>query len=96
MLSRTSVKDIFAAGDAPRATTLHRGQEALLFFQTHICRANVRESIWRAALNAMKSDSDECDWFFGLHIITAGNYDGETYVEQTEEAYKNWSQKTAY
>ena len=26
--------------------------------------------------------------FFGLHIITAGSYDGEEYVEETENTYK--------
>ena len=26
--------------------------------------------------------------FFGLHIITAGNYDGEAWTEKTESTYK--------
>ena len=26
--------------------------------------------------------------FFGLHIISAGSYDGEEYVEETENTYK--------
>ena len=26
--------------------------------------------------------------FFGLHMITAGSYEGEAYIEQTEKSYK--------
>lgn len=90
MLCRTSVKDIFAAGDCAESYDITSGTErplALLpnaYMQGECAGINMAGGI-KCYEKAIPMNAIG---FFGLHIITAGNYDGETYVEQTEEAYK--------
>ncbi len=42
------------------------------------------------------SNPDECHRLMGLHMITAGSYDGDAYLENDGEHYKLLVPRTAY
>ena len=77
------LKDVFAAGDCTESLDITTGQQKILallpnaFMQGEIAGQNMagKEMYY---LNAMPMNAIG---FFGLHIITAGSYDGEAYTE---------------
>ena len=84
--SKTSAPDIFAAGDCTQTTDVSSGQNKIMallpnaYMQGECAGVNMAggEKTFDKAIpmNAIG--------FFGLHMITAGNYTGDVYKEQTE------------
>ena len=87
---KTSLDDIYAAGDCTVSYDVSSDTNKILallpnaYMQGEVAGRNMagREFRYVGAIpmNAIG--------FFGLHIITAGSYDGEEYVEETENTYK--------
>jgi len=85
--SETSAKDIYAAGDCTQALDVSSGQNKVMallpnaYMQGECAGINMaggEKSFDKAIpMNAIG--------FFGLHMITAGNYVGETFVMRNEE-----------
>ena len=77
------LRDVFAAGDCTESIDITTGQQKILallpnaFMQGEIAGQNMagKEMYY---LNAMPMNAIG---FFGLHIITAGSYEGEAYTE---------------
>lgn len=87
---RTSLPDIFAAGDCAESFDIASGTNKVLAllpnaaFQGRIAGVNMAGG--KAKLdNALAFNSIG---FFGTHVMTAGVYEGETYCERTERTYK--------
>ncbi len=86
----TSVANIYAAGDCVESYDLTKNQECILallpnaYFQGECAGVNMaggNKTFEKAIpLNAIG--------FFGLHMVTAGTYDGETVTLQDGEDYK--------
>lgn len=88
--SETSVTDIYAAGDCTESYDVASGQQKVLallpnaYMQGEAAGVNMaggsKSFDTAIAMNAIG--------FFGLHIITAGDYQGEEHIIQTESGYK--------
>lgn len=88
--SRTSVPDIYAAGDCCECLDIADGQTRILailpnaYLQGETAGVNMAggEKVFDKAIpmNAIG--------FFGQHIITAGSYDGEEWTEESNDTYK--------
>lgn len=86
----TSLPDIYAAGDCTESLDITTGQSRVLallpnaYMQGECAGINMAGGEKRydraMAMNAIG--------FFGLHIITAGSYEGEDFVAQGKESYK--------
>ena len=87
---RTSVADIYAAGDCTEGMDSAAGQRRVLailpnaYMQGHAAGVNMAggQELHDKAI-AMNSIG-----FFGLHAMTAGVYEGEMYEEKTEHSLK--------
>lgn len=87
---RTTLEDVYAAGDCTVSHDVSSGADKILallpnaYMQGEVAGKNMAggEARYEKAIpmNAIG--------FFGLHIISAGSYDGEEYVEETENTYK--------
>lgn len=87
---RTSLSDIFAAGDCAESFDIASGTNKVLAllpnaaFQGRIAGVNMAGG--KAKLdNAVAFNSIG---FFGTHVMTAGTYEGEEYCKRTERTYK--------
>ena len=87
---QTEFTNIFAAGDCTVSRDLTTGQNKILallpnaYMQGHC--AGVNMALGQAVYdNAIPINAAG---FFGLHLVTAGSYDGMAYVEKSENAYK--------
>ena len=88
--SETTAPDIYAAGDCTQAPDASSGQKKIMallpnaYMQGECAGINMAggEKTFNKAIpmNAVG--------FFGLHIITAGNYTGDIYAENTDGNYK--------
>ena len=88
--SATSLPDVYAAGDCCECRDITTNSSRVLailpnaYLQGETAGINMaggEKSFDKAIpMNAIG--------FFGLHIITAGSYDGEAWTEQTEKTYK--------
>ncbi|MCL2211802.1 MAG: FAD-dependent oxidoreductase [Treponema sp.] len=88
--SETSVNDIYAAGDCTQYTDVSSGQKKIMallpnaYMQGECAGINMAygdKSFEKAIpMNAIG--------FFGLHIITAGNYSGDVYSKSEGNEYK--------
>ncbi|WP_444641991.1 NAD(P)/FAD-dependent oxidoreductase [Caproiciproducens sp. R1] len=86
----TNLDGVYAAGDCSESYDITSGQYRVLallpnaYMQGEAAGINMAggEKVYDKAIpmNAIG--------FFGLHIITAGSYDGEDYVVRTEQTYK--------
>lgn len=86
----TSVNDIYAAGDCTESCDISCGQRRILailpnaYAQGECAGRNMAGKYTKfdkaIPMNAIG--------FFGLHIITAGSYDGEQYITKTDGSYK--------
>ncbi|MGX8702599.1 NAD(P)/FAD-dependent oxidoreductase [Caproiciproducens sp.] len=86
----TNLDGVYAAGDCSESYDITSGQYRVLallpnaYMQGEAAGINMAggEKVYDKAIpmNAIG--------FFGLHIITAGSYDGEAYVVRTERTYK--------
>lgn len=86
----TTVPDIYAAGDCAKSHDITSGTDRVLALLPNAHMQGM------AAGTNMAGGSEYYDkaipmnsiGFFGLHIITAGSYDGEVYLSQKDGAYK--------
>lgn len=86
----TSLPDVYAAGDCAQSHDITTGQDKVLallpnaYLQGRCAGINMAggDAVFDTAMpmNAIG--------FFGLHMITAGSYDGEEWVEKTDGSYK--------
>ena len=86
----TSIDDVFAAGDCTEGMDISSGEAKVLAILP-----NAVQQGYTAGLNmAGKTTSFEKGipmnsiGFFGLHIMTAGTYEGDVYEEKTENTLK--------
>lgn len=87
---RTSLDGVYAAGDCTESLDVTTGEQKIMallpnaYMQGEVAGIDMAggESIYNKGIpmNAIG--------FFGLHMITAGTYDGETEVIQTKNSYK--------
>ena len=87
---RTSLPDIFAAGDCAESLDIASGTSKVLALLPNAAfqgrAAGVNMAGGKANLdNAVAFNSIG---FFGTHVMTAGVYEGEMYCERTERTYK--------
>ena len=88
--SATSVPDIFAAGDCCECSDIASGQRRILailpnaYLQGEAAGVNMAGRD-RSFTNAVPMNAIG---FFGLHVLTAGSYDGEEWVETKPGVYK--------
>ncbi|MCL2077941.1 MAG: FAD-dependent oxidoreductase [Oscillospiraceae bacterium] len=88
--SETTAPDIYSAGDCTQTLDVSSGQDKIMallpnaYMQGECAGINMAggEKAFDKAIpmNAVG--------FFGLHVITSGNYDGEVYSENTDSTYK--------
>ena len=86
----TSVENIYAAGDCSEGDDISLGQKRVLailpnaYMQGHAAGVNMAGSgeVFDKAI-PMNSIG-----FFGLHVMTAGTYEGEMYEEKTDSTLK--------
>lgn len=87
---KTSLSDIYAAGDCTESEDISCGQKKVMallpnaYFQGHTAGINMAggNEVFNKAI-PMNSIG-----FFGLHAMTAGSYDGEVYEEKSDEKIK--------
>ncbi len=87
---RTTLPDVYAAGDCAESFDVASGTKKILAllpnasFQGRVAGVNMAggeaELTDAAAFNSIG--------FFGTHVMTAGVYEGEEYLDRTETAYK--------
>ncbi len=88
--SKTTVDDIYAAGDCTVSHDISANTDRILailpnaYIQGETAGMNMAGGD-RAFTKAIPMNASG---FLGLHMITAGSYDGEEYLEQDEENYK--------
>lgn len=88
--SATSVQDIYAAGDCCECHDLTTGTDRILAILPNAYLQGETAGINMAGGDKTfdKAIPMNAIGFFGLHIITAGSYDGEAWTEKTESTYK--------
>ena len=87
---RTSLPDIYAAGDCAESFDAVSGENRVLALLPNAnmqgCIAGINMAGGKAKFeNAVAFNSIG---FFGTHVMTAGVYEGEAYTEHTERSYK--------
>ena len=88
--SATTVPDIYAAGDCTVSHDIAANTDRILailpnaYMQGETAGRNMAGS----KMSFDKAIPMNASGFMGLHMITAGSYDGDTYLEQDEDHYK--------
>lgn len=87
---RTSLKDIFAAGDCAQSHDITTGTDRVLALLPNAYMQGECAGITMAGGEKAydKAIPMNAIGFFGLHMITAGSYDGDAYIEQKNGSYK--------
>lgn len=88
--SETTLPDIFAAGDCCECHDITTGKDRILAILPNAYLQGETAGINMAGGKKEFSNAIPMNaiGFFGLHIITAGSYDGEVWIEKTEHSYK--------
>ena len=88
--SATTVPDIYAAGDCTVSHDIAAETVRILAILPNAYMQGETAGKTMAGGSACfdKAIPMNASGFLGLHMITAGSYDGETYLEQDEEHYK--------
>ncbi len=87
---KTSLDDVYAAGDCTVSHDASSDTDKILallpnaYMQGEVAGKNMAGREFRY-VNAIPMNAIG---FFGLHIISAGSYDGDEYVDETENTYK--------
>ncbi|MDR1531897.1 MAG: FAD-dependent oxidoreductase [Clostridiales bacterium] len=86
----TSRADIYAAGDCAQGTDVSSGQSKVIALLPNAYMQGECAGVNMAGGSAVfdKAMPMNAIGFFGLHIITAGNYNGEVYCEREGRNYK--------
>ncbi|MDP4152179.1 MAG: FAD-dependent oxidoreductase [Bacillota bacterium] len=88
---KTNLDDVYAAGDCCESDDITKNQSRILallpnaYMQGETAGVNMADGE-KSFDNAMPMNAIG---FFGLHILTAGSYDGEEHINQDEESYKD-------
>jgi len=99
--SETSVKDIYAAGDCTQTTDISSGQSKIMallpnaYMQGECAGVNMAAGD-AADMSFNKAIPMNAIGFFGLHMITAGNYNGEIFSKSSEKKTGNKEQIINY
>jgi NAD(P)H-nitrite reductase large subunit len=88
--SETTAADIYAAGDCAQALDVSSGQSKIMALLPNAYMQGECAGMNMAGGDARfdKAIPMNALGFFGLHVITAGNYTGEIYAETGRENYK--------
>lgn len=88
--SETTAKDIYAAGDCTQTRDVSSGQSRIMALLPNAYMQGECAGVNMAGGNMRfdKAIPMNAIGFFGLHIITAGNYSGDVYCEDGEGSYK--------
>ena len=88
--SATTVPDIYAAGDCTVSHDIAADTDRILAILPNAYMQGETAGRCMAGDDAVfdKAIPMNASGFMGLHMITAGSYDGETYLEQDEAHYK--------
>ncbi|MDR2695002.1 MAG: FAD-dependent oxidoreductase [Deltaproteobacteria bacterium] len=88
--AETTAADIFAAGDCTQTLDVSSGQSKIMALLPNAYMQGECAGINMAGGDAGfgKAIPMNAIGFFGLHIITAGNYNGEVYAENRDGSYK--------
>jgi NAD(P)H-nitrite reductase large subunit len=90
--SETSAKDIYAAGDCTQTNDISSGQNKIMallpnaYMQGECAGINMAGSAEGASFD--KAIPMNAIGFFGLHVITAGNYTGDVYTQNSGGNFK--------
>ncbi len=87
---QTTIPDVYAAGDCVVSYDLSCGLKRILAIlpNAYVGGLNAGGAMAGGAPTQMKAMPMNAIGFFGLHIITAGSYEGETFEMQDKENYK--------
>lgn len=87
---RTSLADIYAAGDCAEGMDISSGEEKVLAILPNAVQQGFAAGQNMAGKNVTfeKGIPMNSIGFFGLHIMTAGTYEGDVYEEKTEDSLK--------
>lgn len=87
---RTSIKDIYAAGDCTESHDVSSNSEKVMALLPNAYMQGETAGINMAGGKAVYDNAIPMNaiGFFGLHIITAGTYDGECYTKTEDGNYK--------
>ncbi len=87
---KTTVPGIYAAGDCAEGTDVSCGQKRVLALLPNAYMQGFAAGVNMAGGAALFDNAIPMNaiGFFGLHVMTAGVYDGELYEEKTDEGCK--------
>lgn len=87
---QTSIPDVYAAGDCTESRDITTGEEKVLALLPNAYLQGECAGINMAGGNQSydKAIPMNSIGFFGLHLMTAGSYDGEAYLEKNGGNYK--------
>lgn len=88
--SETSVEDVYAAGDCTVSHDIAADTDRILAILPNAYQQGETAGINMAGGNTVFDTAFpmNASGFLGLHMITAGSYDGEEYITKTENSYK--------
>jgi NAD(P)H-nitrite reductase large subunit len=88
--SETTAPDIYAAGDCTQTLDASSGQNKIMALLPNAYMQGECAGINMAGgdMSFDKAIPMNAIGFFGLHVITAGNYNGDIYSENTKDNYK--------
>ena len=92
--SETSAQNIYAAGDCTQTLDISSGQSKIMallpnaYMQGECAGINMARGAANDGARFDKAIPMNAIGFFGLHIITAGNYTGDVYTEDGKGNYK--------
>lgn len=88
--SETSVEDVYAAGDCTVSHDIAANTDRILAILPNAYQQGEAAGVNMAGGNKVFDCAFpmNASGFLGLHMITAGSYDGEAYVTKTETSYK--------
>ena len=87
---QTSISDIYAAGDCTEGFDLSAGQNRVLALLPNAYMQGYNAGVNMAGVSTIfnKAIPMNSIGFFGLHVMTAGTYDGDVYEEKTDHSLK--------
>lgn len=88
--SQTTLEDIYAAGDCVLSHDITTDQQKILALLPNAYMQGFTAGVNMAGGTCVfdKAIPMNAIGFAGLHIITAGDYEGDAYVKKTEDSYK--------
>ena len=88
--SETSVKDVYAAGDCTVSHDIAADTDRILAILPNAYQQGEAAGVNMAGGDKVFDSAFpmNASGFLGLHMITAGSYDGEEYVTKTADSYK--------